>query len=73
MPGRLEAELFDSHGDLITKIPLQAVSPSEIVDLKMEVKATAQTARVSLHVLDQDGKDQGELGEARVSAADRSS
>jgi len=73
VPGRMEAQLFDSHGDLITKIPLQAVSPSEIVELKMEVKATTQTARVSLHVLDQDGKDQGALGEARVSAADRSS
>jgi hypothetical protein len=73
VPGRLEAHLFDNHGDLITKIPLQAVSPSEIVELKTEVKAPAQTARVSLHVLDQDGKDQGALGEARVSAADRSS
>jgi len=73
VPGKLEAQLFDNHGDLITKIPLQAVSPSEIVELKMEVKAPAQTARVSLHVLDQDGKDQGALGEARVFAADRSS
>jgi hypothetical protein len=73
VPGKLEAQLFDNHGNLITKIPLQAVSPSEIVELKMEVKAPAQTARVSLRVLDQDGKDQGALDEARVSAADRSS
>jgi len=73
VPGRLEAQLFDNHGELITKISLQAVSPSEIVELKMEVKAPAQTARVSLHVLDQQGKDQGALGDARVSAADRSS
>jgi hypothetical protein len=73
VPGKLEAQLFDIHGDLIKKIPLQAVSPSEIVELKMEVKAPAQTARVSLHVLDQDRKDQGALGEARVCAADRSS
>jgi hypothetical protein len=73
VPGRLEAQLFDNHGGLLTKIPLQTVSPSEIVELKIEVKAPAQTARVSLHVLDQDGKDQGALGEARVSATDRSS
>ena len=73
VPGRLEAQLFDNEGKVITKIPLQTVSPSEIVELKIEVKAPALTARVSLHVLDQDGKDQGALGEARVSAADRSS
>jgi len=71
--GRLGAQLFDNHGELLTKIPLQPVSPSEIVELKMEVKAPAQTARVSIHVLDQDGKDQGALDEARVLAADRSS
>jgi hypothetical protein len=69
----MEAEFFDNHGELLTKIPLQPVSPSEIVELKMEVKAPAQTARVSIHVLDQDGKDQGALDEARVLAADRSS
>ncbi len=73
VPGKLEAQLFDNHGDLITKIPLQAVSPSGIVELKMEVKAPAQTLRISLHLLDQDGRDQGALGEARVSAEDRSS
>jgi hypothetical protein len=73
VPGKLEAQLFDNHGELITKIALQSVSPSEIVELKTEVKAPAQTARVSLHVLDQEGKDQGALGEAQVSAADRSS
>jgi hypothetical protein len=67
--GRLEAQLFDKHGGLTTKIPLQAVSPSEIVELKIEVQAPAQTARISVHVLDQDGKDQGALGEAQVSAA----
>src|SRR6266849_9326841 len=70
VPGKLEAQLFNNHGDLITKIPLQAVSPSEIVKLKMEVKAPAQTLRISLHLLDQDGRDQGALGEARVSAED---
>jgi len=73
VPGRLEAQLFNNHGELIKKMPLQAVSPSEIVELKMEIKVPAQTARVSLHVLDQEGKDQGALVEAQVSAADRSS
>ncbi len=38
-----------------------------------ELKVPAQTARVSLHMMDQQGNDQGLLGEARVTATDRSS
>jgi hypothetical protein len=71
--GKLEARLFDKHGAPIANIPLQTVSPSEIVELHVELKAPAQTARVSLHVMDTQGNDQGSLGEARVSATDRSS
>ena len=73
VPGKLEARLFDRHGAPIANIPLQTVSPSEIVELRVELKVPAQTARVSLHVLDTQGNDQGSLGEARVSATDRSS
>ena len=73
VPGKLEARLFDRHGAPIANIPLQSVSPSEIVELRVELKVPAQTARVSLHVLDTQGNDQGSLGEARVSATDRSS
>jgi hypothetical protein len=73
VPGKLEAQLFDRHGAPIANIPLQAVSPSEIVELHAELKVPAQTVRVSLHVMDAQGNDQGSLGEAWVSATDRSS
>jgi hypothetical protein len=49
------------------------VSPSEIVELRVELKVPAPTARVSLHVMDAQGNDQGSLGEARILPADRSS
>jgi hypothetical protein len=70
--GKLEAWLFDKHGAPIASVPLQAVSPSELVELHSEIKVPAETARVSLHVMDVQGKDQGLLGEARVPAMDRS-
>ncbi len=73
VPGKLEARLFDRHGALIENIPLQAVNPSEVVELHVELKVPRQTARVSLHVMDQQGNDQGSLGEARVTTTDRSS
>src|SRR5260370_34995653 len=56
VPGKLEAQLFDNHGDLITKMSLQAVSPLGIVELKMEIKHPAQTARFFLAIQSQRGK-----------------
>ncbi len=73
VPGKLEARLFDRHGAPIANIPLQPVSPAEVIELRVELKVPAQTARVSLHMMDQQGNDQGLLGEARVPATDRSS
>ena len=73
VPGKLEARLFDRHGAPIANIPLQPVSPAEVIELRVELKVPAQTARVSLHLMDQQGNDQGLLGEARVTATDRSS
>ncbi len=70
--GKLEARLFDKHEAPIANIPLQAVSPSELVELHAEIKVPAETARVSLHVIDALGNDQGLLGEARVPTTDRS-
>jgi hypothetical protein len=72
LPGRLEARLFDKHGAPLANVPLQAVSPSELVDLHAEIKVPAETARVSLHVIDSQGKDQGLLGEAQAPATARS-
>jgi hypothetical protein len=72
VPGKLEAQLFDKQGVPLAKIPLQAVSPSELVELHAEITVPAETSRVSLRVIDAQGKDQGLLGKARVPATDRS-
>ena len=72
VPGKLEARLFNKHGAAIANIPLQAVSPSELVELHAEIKVPAETARVSLRMIDGQGKDQGSLGEASVLATNRS-
>src|SRR5437879_848400 len=48
VPGKLEARLFDRHGAPIANIPLQTARPSEVVELRVELKVTATTARVSL-------------------------
>ncbi|HXM93951.1 MAG TPA: hypothetical protein VOA64_06805 [Candidatus Dormibacteraeota bacterium] len=71
--GKLEARLFDKHGVTIASIPVQAVSPTDVVDLHRVVKVPAEAARVSLHVIDQQGNDQGSLGEALVFLTERSS
>jgi hypothetical protein len=68
--GKLEARLFDKQGVAIASVALQSVSPSEVVELHEEIKAPRQTARVSLHVMDQQGSDWGSLGEGWLSAAD---
>jgi hypothetical protein len=70
--GKLEARVFDKQGALVANLPLQSVSPAEFVGLHVEVKVPAGTARVSLHVIDAQGKDQGLLDEARVPATGRS-
>ncbi len=73
VPGKLEARLFDRQGIAIASVPLQAISPSEIVDLHLEIRVSPRAARISLHVIDQQGNDRGSLGEAWIPAMDRSS
>jgi hypothetical protein len=71
VPGKLEAWLFDRHGVAIGNVTVQAVSPAESLELHQEIKVPGQVARVSLHVVDEQGKDQGSLGETWLASADR--
>jgi hypothetical protein len=70
-PGNLTAYLFDS-GDVRTGVvPLQSVSPLEIVNLRREIPASPTTARISIHLIDERGIDRGSLGEASILKVER--
>ena len=64
--GTLQAHLYDRRGVEIGKLPVQAVRPEQMVVLQSEIAAPAETARISLHLVDQSGADRGSLGEAPV-------
>jgi hypothetical protein len=65
-PGKLVAILYDSRGRQTGITTLQTVSPLEFVMLHSEIAAAPETVRVSLHLLDEQGRDEGSLGEAKV-------
>jgi hypothetical protein len=70
-PGRLTAYLFDIRGMQTDIVPLQSVSPLDIVDLQTEIPVSSATARISLHLTDERGKDRGSLGEVSILKAER--
>lgn len=65
-PGQLVARLYDSRGLPTGNVRVQAVTPANFVSLHQEIAAPADTARVSLHLLNEAGGDEGILGEAQV-------
>ena len=65
-PGELVARLYDSRGLPIASVRLQAVTPLNFVNMHQEIAAPAGTARVSVHLVDEAGEDEGSLGEAQV-------
>ena len=66
-PGQLEARFYDRQGSKLGAAPVQEVTPFEILNLQQTVQAPADTARVSLHLVDRNGLDRGPLGETVVS------
>jgi hypothetical protein len=69
-PGRLTAYLFDIRGTQTGIVPLQSVSPLDIVEVHTEISASPATARISIHLMDERGMDRGSLGEASILKAD---
>lgn len=63
--GHLEAWFYDEHGANLARTRIADVSPAEAVSLEKEVPAP-KAARVSLHVIDDDGVDRGSLREIRI-------
>jgi hypothetical protein len=63
-PGKLQAHLFDSQGLKLQTLDLTSVEPQTRVELRQEMRPSKRPARVSIHLLDDQGNDQGSLGEA---------
>jgi hypothetical protein len=65
-PGSLVARLYDRDGMSLGTVPLTKVNPLQPITLNSTLQAPAETARISVHLLDSAGLDRGSLGEAQV-------
>lgn len=64
--GKLVAHLYNRHGAALGSVAVGDVDPTELTSLAMEIPATGNPGRVSLHLEDKNGVDRGALGEVRV-------
>jgi hypothetical protein len=71
--GHLQADFADARGKKLKSVTLQSVSVETPVKLEQTIVAPATAARVSLHLIDRNGKDRGELGSASIVAEGKSS
>ena len=65
-PGKLSAHVLDDHGTEVAVASLMTVDPREPVELRQTIKVAAGSARISIHLEDDQGTDRGSLGEARI-------
>jgi hypothetical protein len=70
IPCNLVARFYDQHDSLIRNIPLQAADPAKMIDLHQEIAIRKSDARVSIHVIDENGADRGPLGEVAIPQAE---
>jgi hypothetical protein len=68
--GRLVARFYNEHGASLGTSPVADVNPKEPVTLEMEITPPGNTARLSLHLEDENGTDRGALQEVRVGTGD---
>jgi hypothetical protein len=64
--GKLVARYYSLGGAALGTATLDSVTPLQPLKLQITVQAPVGTARVSLHLLDQQGLDRGPLGETLV-------
>jgi len=64
--GRLVAHFYDERGAGLGAAQVADVTPTELVDLKADTTPAGRAARVSLHLVDQNGVDRGPLQEVRI-------
>ena len=67
--GKLVAHLYNRHGAALGAIPVADVDPTELASLTVEIPATGNPERVSLHLEDRNGLDRGALGEVHVATS----
>ena len=64
--GHLVARFYSEHGAFVGAIPVTDASPAEVVTLDSEVASPPDAARVSLHLMDENGMDRGAVGEVQI-------
>jgi hypothetical protein len=67
-PGKLFAVLFNSNGVILGQHELEDVDPAKTVVLDTSLPADPGLTRVSLKLIDSEGKDRGSLSVAKVEA-----
>ena len=65
-PGKLIANFYDAHGVESQATLLQSVDPAIAVELNEELEVPRTAERISIHLIDDDGKDRGSLAECKV-------
>lgn len=68
--GRAVAHFYDEHGHSVGITPIVDVDPSKAVSLDTEISSPPKSARLSIHVVDENGLDRGALQEVPVSSPD---
>lgn len=70
-PGKLALRHFDVKGAWTGEVPLESVSPRHPLELHNEIHVPPETARVALHLIDEQQVDRGVLDEVAVFKADK--
>jgi hypothetical protein len=65
-PGHLIAHFYDEHGRNLGTVPVADVTPVDAVELQKELTPSGKAARVSIHLIDDEGIDRGALQEVQV-------
>lgn len=70
-PGKLVAHFRDADGKEIDSLDLTSVTPEAAVTLRQQVKLRGTVRQVAIHLVDEEGKDRGSLGEAEIRSGAR--
>ena len=68
-PGHLVAHFYNDHGATAGTVRIGEADPREMLRLETSVAVPKKTARVSLHLVGEDGVDYGSLGEVPVTGS----
>src|SRR5437667_11041442 len=66
LSGQADCQFYAAHGVESQATPLQSVDPAIAVELNEELEVPRTAERISIHLIDDGGKDRGTLGECKV-------